>query len=155
MKNCFLFGHRDAPESIYPRLLAAIEKYYREYEVREFIVGLYGGFDRMAARAVSELKNSLPGISLVLLSAYNPAERPIKDKKGADEIIYPLDLEKNPRRLAIVKANRYAIDHTEYIIAYVNFSATNSYKMYEYALHRSKNHTLHVENIGVCATDYI
>ena len=38
--------------------------------VTEFIVGNYGGFDRMAARAVISAKALYPGITLLLLLSY-------------------------------------------------------------------------------------
>ena len=52
MKSCFFIGHREASEEIYPVLYAAVEQHIVEYGVTEFIVGHYGGFDRLAASAV-------------------------------------------------------------------------------------------------------
>ena len=51
-KICFFAGHSDAPESVYPALAEAVERHITGYGVAEFRVGNYGGFDRMAARAV-------------------------------------------------------------------------------------------------------
>ena len=48
-KSCFFIGHREASEEIYPALYAAVEQHILEYGVTEFIVGHYGGFDRLAA----------------------------------------------------------------------------------------------------------
>ena len=53
-KSCFFIGHREASEEIYPALYAAVEQHILEYGVTEFIVGHYGGFDRLAASAVKE-----------------------------------------------------------------------------------------------------
>ena len=50
-KSCFFIGHREASEEIYPALYAAVEQHIVEYGVTEFIVGHYGGFDRLAASA--------------------------------------------------------------------------------------------------------
>ena len=50
MKRCFLIGHRNVPEDIGFALKNAIRKHIREYGVREFVVGMYGTFDRVAAR---------------------------------------------------------------------------------------------------------
>lgn len=55
-KRCFLIGHHDAPESIYPALQREIERHITELGVTEFIVGHYGNFDRMAARALVAAK---------------------------------------------------------------------------------------------------
>ena len=53
-KSCFFIGHREASEEIYPVLYAAVEQHILEYGVTEFIVGHYGGFDRLAASAVKK-----------------------------------------------------------------------------------------------------
>ena len=57
-KSCFFIGHSEASEEIYPALYAMVERHIVEYRVREFIVGHYGGFDRLAASAVREAVSS-------------------------------------------------------------------------------------------------
>ena len=66
MKSCFFIGHREASEEIFPELAAAVERHIVDYGVTEFIVGNYGGFDRMAARTVISAKALHPEISLLL-----------------------------------------------------------------------------------------
>ena len=56
LKSCFFIGHREASEEIFPELAEAVERHIVDYGVTEFIVGNYGGFDRMAARAVISAK---------------------------------------------------------------------------------------------------
>ena len=43
-------------------------------------------------------------------------------------------MESVPRRFAIVRANRYVIDHTDYLLAYVWNTASNAKALLEYAL---------------------
>ena len=83
-KSCFFIGHREAGPEILPALEDAIEKHISEYGVTEFIVGNYGGFDRLAARAVIAAKERHPDITLSLLIPYHPAERPIGTPPGFD-----------------------------------------------------------------------
>ena len=59
-KSCFFIGHREASEEIYPALYAAVEQHIVEYGVKEFIIGHYGGFDRLAASAVKAAKHLYP-----------------------------------------------------------------------------------------------
>lgn len=132
-KRCFLIGHHDAPESIYPALQREIERHISELGVTEFIVGHYGNFDRMAARALGEAKQTHPEISLWLLLPYHPAEKKVEVPEGFDGSFYPEGMEKVPRRVAIVKANQYMVDHIDYIIAYVNHCASNTQKLLRYA----------------------
>ena len=62
-KSCFFIGHRETSEAIYPALYAVVEQHILEYGVTEFIVGHYGGFDRLAASAVKEAKRFYPEVS--------------------------------------------------------------------------------------------
>ena len=99
-KSCFFIGHREASEEIYPALYAAVEQHIVEYGVTEFIVGHYGGFDRLAASAVKEAKRFYPEVKLTLLLPYHPAERPIPTLDGFDGTFYPPGMESVPRKAA-------------------------------------------------------
>ena len=140
MKSCFFIGHREASTELLPALAEAVEKHITDYGVTEFIVGNYGGFDRISARAVIEAKKRYPGIVLSMLIPYHPAERPIELPPGFDNSFYPPGMESVPRRLAIVRANRYMVTHVDYLIAYVWHPASNARNLVEYAeKSRAKN----------------
>lgn len=106
--------------------------------IKEFVVGHYGLFDRMAAKAILTLKKSDPELSLLLLLPYHPAERPIKAPPGFDGTFYPPGMESVPRRSAIVRANKYMVDHTDLLIAYACHPASNTRNLVEYAQRRRK-----------------
>ena len=136
MKSCFFIGHREASTDILPALSAVIEQHIVEYGVTEFIVGHYGGFDRLTARALIAAKIHHPEITLSMLIPYHPSERPIELPPGFDSTFYPPGMEKLPRRLAIVRANQYVVDHVDYLIAYVWHPASNARELVEYANRR-------------------
>lgn len=136
MKSCFFIGHREASEEIFSALTEAVEHHIVHCGVTEFIVGNYGGFDRMAARAVISAKTLYPGITLLLLLSYHPAERPIETPPGFDGTFYPPGMESVPHRYAIVRANRYMIDHVDYLIAYAWHLASNAKELTAYALRK-------------------
>ena len=136
MKSCFFIGHREASGELLPILKQVIEKHISEYGVTEFVVGRYGGFDRLAAHAVIQLKEKYPYIMLSLLIPYHPAEKPIDIPPGFDNTFYPPGMEKVPRKLAIVRANRYMVDHVDYLIAYTWHPASNARDLVEYAKRR-------------------
>lgn len=138
-KSCFFIGHREASSEIMPALKATIERHIVEYGVTEFIVGHYGGFDRMATKAVITAKKQFPEVTLSLLIPYHPAERPVESPEGFDNTFYPPGMEKVPRRLAIVRANRYVVDHVDHLIAYVWHPASNARELLEYARKRERN----------------
>ena len=49
---------------------------------------------------------------------YYPAERPIPVPDGFDSTYYPPGMESVPREVAIVRANQYMVDYTDFLIAY-------------------------------------
>lgn len=109
MKSCFFIGHREASEEIFSALTEAVDHHIVHYGVTEFIVGNYGGFDRMAARAVISAKALHPEISLLLLLSYHPAERPVETPPDIDGTFYSPDMKSVPHRYAIARANRYMV----------------------------------------------
>ena len=148
MKSCFFIGHREASTEILPALTAAVEQHIVEYGVTEFIVGHYGGFDRMAAKAVVDAKKRHPEIMLSMLIPYHPAERPVELPPGFDNTFYPPEMEKVPRRLAIVRANRYTVDHVDYLIAYVWHTGSNARKLVDYAKKRELSGSVSVSSLA-------
>lgn len=144
MKSCFFIGHREASTEILPALTAAVEQHIVEYGVTEFIVGHYGGFDRMAAKAVIDAKKRHPEIMLSMLIPYHPAERPVELLPGFDNTFYPPGMEKVPRRLAITRANRYMVDHVDYLIAYAWHPGSQALELIEYARKRKVKHLIQI-----------
>ena len=136
MSSCFFIGHRETMGEIYPQLEAAIERHITQLGVREFIVGNYGGFDRVVARALVAAKARHPEIVLLLLVPYHPAERPTETPPRFDSAYYPPGMEQVPRKFAIVRANRYVVEHVDYLIAYVWHPASNARDLLEYASKR-------------------
>ncbi len=134
-KSCFLIGHREVSEKIYPARYAAIEEHTTRYGVTEFMVGRYSSFDSLAAKAVKTTKQSHPEVELTLLLPYHPAERPIPVPDGFDST-YILRAWKGTRKVAIVRANRYMVDHTDFLIAYAWRPASNARDLLEYARKR-------------------
>lgn len=147
--RCFLIGHRDAPEAIYPMVLRAVEQHIQLYGVVEFLVGRHGAFDRKAARAVKQLKATCPAVRLILLLPYHPGERNVDLPEGFDGLLYPEGQETVPKRLAIVRANRYAADHSGYLIAYAWQPGSNAGKMVEWAQERKKTKITLIPKDGI------
>lgn len=141
---CFFIGHREAPQEVLPDLQEAVETHITEYGVTEFIVGGYGEFDHLAARTVIAAKQAHPGIRLTRLLHYHPAERPVELPNGFDGSCYPPGMETVPRRAAIVRANRYTVDHADYLIAYAWHPVSNARDLVEYAQKRERRGLIRV-----------
>lgn len=147
MKTCFFIGHRDAPENIYERLLSAVERHISEYGVTDFVVGRYGNFDHLAARAVMEAKQCHSDVTLTLLMPYYRTDaEPLP--VGFDGSLFPDDLETVPKRAVILRANLYMIHHCDYLIAYDAGRIGNTRKLLSDA---RKIERLHIENVALIA----
>lgn len=148
MSTCFFIGHRETSERVLPALIQEVERHITEYGVTEFVVGHYGGFDRLAAHAVREVKKHRPEITLTLLLPYHPYDRPIPTPEGFDGTFYPPGMEMVPKRLAIVRANRYMVEHSDYLIAYVSHPSAGSREVLEEARRREARGLMSVVNLA-------
>ena len=137
LKSCFFIGHREADDRLLPTLVNTIERLIVSEDVTCFYVGGYGGFDRIAATAVKQVKQQHPEIILMLVLPYHPAERPVEKPYGFDGTYYPEGMETVPRRFAIVQANKHMVENVDWLIAYVRHGASNSQKIIEYAKTKS------------------
>ena len=63
---------------------------------------------------------------------------------GFDSTFYPPGMESVPRKVAIVRANRYVVDHVDYLIAYAWHPASNARELVEYAKRRVKKGSLFI-----------
>lgn len=129
-KSCFLFGHSDTSQSIYPYLEQAIENEVNK-GVSVFYVGYHGNFDHMAASALRSAKRRHPAITLMLLLAYHPAERFMETPPDFDGTFYP-PLEGVPRKYALIRANQYMVKASDSLICFVKHSG-NARNLLEYA----------------------
>ena len=146
-KKCFLIGHREASEEIYSALYTAIETHIVYCNVREFVVGHYGNFDRLAARAVKAAKRWYPDVKLTLLLPYYPTTHKEFLSDGFDSTLYPSGMEDVPKKAAIIRANRYMIEHADYLIIYAHHSASNAVKLLAYARKREKKGLIQITEI--------
>ena len=138
MAICFFIGHREAPDSLLLTLDIEVEQHITEYGVTDFVVGNYGQFDSLAAKCVKTAKKRHPEVTLTLLLPYHPYDRPTPTPPGFDDTFYPPGMETVPKRAASVRANRYMVDHSNYLIAYVWHSASNAQNLLEYAEKRQR-----------------
>jgi len=133
---------------VYPTLIETIERHIAEYGVSEFVVGQYGNFDRLVIRALSQVKRAHPDITLMLMTPYYPVNRKVDLPEAFDALFYPPDLETVPKRLAIVRANRYMVERSDFLIAYVWHPASNARELLEYAGTGKRKGKIHITNLA-------
>ena len=57
-------------------------------------------------------------------------------------------METVPRKAAIVRANRYMVDNSQFLIAYARYLASNAWELTKYARKRERRGLIHVENLA-------
>ena len=145
--TCFMIGHRYVSAGLRSRMDAEIERHVTVYGVREFAVGHYGHFDAMASAAVREAKKRHPELRLTLLLPYDPYCS-AHDPEDYDATIYPEGLEFVPRRAAIVRANRYMVENSDFLICYHAALVGNTRDIVAFAMRRAKKGLIRVSNLA-------
>lgn len=148
-KTCFFIGHREQCGEITEALEQVIERHITEYGVTEFVVGSHGCFDAAAFSALMDAKLRHPEISILELLTYHPAQRKVSPRSSFSQLYYPPGMERVPKRAAIPRANRYMVDHSDYLIAYVWHPASNAWELLEYARKRELKGLIKVVNLGI------
>ncbi len=121
MPLCTFFGHRDSPDSLQPKLLAAIEDLIVHHQVDQFYVGHQGAFDRMAAACLMHLSARYPHIRCAVVLAYLPQGKPSPDRVFPLPTLVPEGLETIPPRFAILRRNQWMLSRTDYVIGYLQY----------------------------------
>jgi len=137
-KICFLFGHSTAPENILPLLEREIEECCLQKEIKTFVVGRRGNFDKLARTAVKAVKSKHSDVKLYLLYCYHPSEERGNISKDFDGSIYPDGMENVPRRFAIVEANQRMVKSADIVICYAEYPG-NSRELMGYAQRQGKS----------------
>lgn len=94
-----------------------------------FFHGGYGQFDHIAASVVWKLKGKYPHIESVLVLPY--LDRAV-DSSIYDSTTYP-PLETVPRKYAIARRNRWMVNNSDIVIAFVRYSWGGAATTLEYA----------------------
>lgn len=128
-------GHRRCPDSAELRkwLTERVEELIAEGADR-FYLGGYGEFDRIAASVVWRLKEKYPRIKSVLVLAYLGREA---DAGMYDWTVYP-PIEFAPMKFAITHRNRWIVDNSDVLVAYVLIDSGGAADMRRYARNRGK-----------------
>lgn len=123
-------GHSDTPcyEEIRQRLHMVVKQLI-EQGAERFYLGGYGNFDSTAASVVWSLKKQYSHIQSILVIPY--LDKRI-DASHYDDKIYP-PLENIPRRYAIVHRNRWMVDNSDIVVAYVRHGWGGAAQMLEQA----------------------
>ena len=104
-----------------------------------FYLGGYGSFDNFAYRCCKEYKKAHPSASLVFVTPYldESYNKNHFISRDYDAVVYP-PIEDIPKKYAVIHRNRYMVEISDVIIAYVNHKFGGAYKAYSYAVKQNK-----------------
>ena len=106
----------------------------------DFFVGEYGGFDNFAYDCAKKFIKNHVRDKVIFITPYPVLTREKSDlqyQKRFDSILYP-GIETVPRRYAILCRNRWIVEHSDILIAYVTHKYGGAYTMYQYAKRKNK-----------------
>ena len=115
-KACTFFGHRDCPETIKPKIRAAVIDLIENHGVTMFYVGNQGNFDHMVRSVLKEVTTAYPEAGYAVALAYMPSTTKVDD---FSDTMLPDGIEKVPKRFAIHWRNKWMIDRAGYVVTYV------------------------------------
>lgn len=109
-------GHREIAQTTeVEEWLQTVIRGLIEQGATTFYLGGYGAFDGLAASVLRKEKKNHPSIERILVLAYLNGRQ---DAVGYDGSVYP-ELEKIPRRFAILHRNRWMVQSADVVVAYV------------------------------------
>ena len=107
----------------------------------EFYCGGYGAFDRLCEHCLIELRKKYARqYKIYLISPYADiahCKNLSAEAKNFDGIIYP-GIEKTPLKYAILQRNKWMIDSSDIVVAYIKKTWGGAYKTYKYAASKHK-----------------
>ena len=130
-------GHADFHSALgyEERMQDLLEKIVGDRKTDMYIGG-YGNFDSFAYQCCAEYKKKHPKINIVYITPYL-TESALKKGEKYDAVIYP-ELEGVPPRFAILERNKYIVERSDALIAFVNRNFGGAYKTYRYAKTKRK-----------------
>ncbi len=136
-KNCCFAGHDESyGENMKDKIKICAKKLIKDESVGIFMVGNYGGFDRIAASAIRSLKTKYQNIRLELIVPYLTAEI-VAEKdwyiRQYDSVIIADIPESAPKRYGIIYANKYLVKKSDFMIAHIDHTYGGAYKTFLYA----------------------
>lgn len=136
------FGHRDVmvTGSLEHKLEEVVQHLILD-GYREFWCCDQGNFDWVSRIVMRRMKKRYPDISLCCLCAYNP-NRYSKLKQDFwfedFDFIYPAEAAYGPQKFAILRRNKYIVEHADVFVCYVTRQSGGAYRALNLARQKGK-----------------
>ena len=128
-------GHRELHDAAeVERWLISCVETLLQNGATEFLLGGYGGFDRLAASVLHAMRQAYPAILSTLVLPYPDQKRDLSLYDGS---VYP-PLESVPRKYAIIHRNRWMVRQADALVAYVRYGWGGAAQTLDYARTKKK-----------------
>ncbi len=144
MISCTFAGHREVYDCRLDNLLElTIENILKKDNSFVFYCGDMGEFDKMCSVAVRTAKRRHPELDIKLMLVLPYMMSKINTDKYFyenlyDEVIIPIELSDVHYKSAITKRNRWIVDESDFLIAYVYKEYGGAYTTLKYACRKKK-----------------
>lgn len=133
---CTFFGHRNCPNTIGPDIYSTLSTLIEVHGVNTFYVGNHGSFDSQVYSQLKALKKVYPHIRYSIVLAYMPNEK--SSQENVFDTLLPEGIESVPKRFAISWRNRWMLERSDYVVAYISHSWGGAAQFYELAKKKGK-----------------
>lgn len=137
--TCCFFGHKDTPLNICEKLEAAIEELITEDGANRFLLRNQGNFDMITFNILRKMKLKHPDISYCVVLAYMPTGKAAGCLYDYSETLLPEGIESVHPRFAISWRNKWMINESDTVVAYVTRTWGGAAKYVEIAAKKRKN----------------
>lgn len=134
---CCFFGHKDIPSGLTEHLLPVLTGLIAE-GVDSFLVGNQGGFDSVVLHMLRLLKGKHPHITYNVVLAYMPGNKEEWLAYEPMETLYPEGLESVHPRYAISWRNKWMVQESDVVVAYITHSWGGAAQFVELAERKKK-----------------
>ena len=132
--TCTFFGHKDTPSDVKGKLRETIVQLIEEKGVTNFYVGNHGNFDRIVLSVLKELIKLYPQIRYSVVLAYLTQH----SDEDYSNTVYPEGIESVPKRFAIDFRNKWMLQQSDFVVAYIRRSIGGAAKFTDMAKKRGK-----------------
>ena len=136
-----LFGHREIDDllDMEKRLAPFVKHLLRKKCYVSFIIGRSGEFDEYAASVIKRVRKEVgtENSDITLVLPYEVADLEYYEKYY-DDILIPESLHGSHPKFAITARNRWMVEHSDIVLAYVKRECGGAYAAVKYALKLEK-----------------
>lgn len=132
------FGHRDTPSEIQPQLERTLVDLIVQHNATHFYVGHNGNFDNLVHQTLQKLSAYYPHISAFVILSHFPINHASSFSHDTLPTIYPEGLELIHPRYAIIRRNRWMVEHCDCVVAYVTHNFGGAAEFLRLAERRKK-----------------